>query len=151
MVVDGELISASGQDFVAAHAHLPLLTGVARREWAHKKRMPMRMDVVNLSSAQFYNFRKFDNLTRNESLESVRRVIDVAFHGTTDSWMPNSTLELVTNATYLRYIDNADGRSELPFIVRRLQDVQLELSSPIRELVTVGGGYRICGAMSTRD
>jgi hypothetical protein len=38
MVVDGELIVDSGVDLVKANARVPMMTGVARKEWAHKKR-----------------------------------------------------------------------------------------------------------------
>lgn len=38
MVVDNELILESGLDLVKNNARLPIFTGVARREWAHKKR-----------------------------------------------------------------------------------------------------------------
>lgn len=38
MVIDNELILDSGLNSVKNNARLPILTGVAQREWAHKKR-----------------------------------------------------------------------------------------------------------------
>ena len=38
MVVDGELIVESGIEMIKQGARVPMMTGVARKEWAHKKR-----------------------------------------------------------------------------------------------------------------
>lgn len=38
MVVDGVLVPTSGVDLVRQYARIPIMTGVARKEWAHKKR-----------------------------------------------------------------------------------------------------------------
>lgn len=38
IIVDGELIDESGAELVLQNARIPILTGVARREWGHKKR-----------------------------------------------------------------------------------------------------------------
>ncbi|CAK5119123.1 unnamed protein product [Meloidogyne enterolobii] len=38
MVVDGELIVESGIEMIRQGARVPMMTGVARKEWAHKKR-----------------------------------------------------------------------------------------------------------------
>ena len=41
MVTDGELIVDLSEDSVREAARVPLMTGVARREWAHKKRISL--------------------------------------------------------------------------------------------------------------
>jgi hypothetical protein len=38
MVVDGELLPMPIEQLMRTKARVPLMTGVARREWAHKKR-----------------------------------------------------------------------------------------------------------------
>lgn len=38
MIVDGELIVDSGIDLIKQAARVPMMTGVARKEWGHKKR-----------------------------------------------------------------------------------------------------------------
>lgn len=51
MVVDGELIPDSGPALIRAGARVPLLTGVARREWAHKKRKKLDSKIHYLNFA----------------------------------------------------------------------------------------------------
>lgn len=48
MIVDGELIPEAGAEFVKNYAHLPILSGVASREWAHKKRKFKKLKLVIL-------------------------------------------------------------------------------------------------------
>jgi hypothetical protein len=38
--------------------------------------------------------------------------------------VPNATLELITNATMLRYMTDVDFRGELPDVITRLQDLE---------------------------
>lgn len=37
MVVDGDLIPTSGAELIRRYAHIPIMLGVAKSEWAHKK------------------------------------------------------------------------------------------------------------------
>jgi hypothetical protein len=38
MVIDNELIVDSGVELIRAGARVPMMSGVARKEWGHKKR-----------------------------------------------------------------------------------------------------------------
>ncbi|VDM59419.1 unnamed protein product [Angiostrongylus costaricensis] len=82
MVVDGELVPESGAELVRKHARIPIMTGVARKEWAHKK-------------PQFYNLHRKSSLTARESGESVFRIIESSFHDTSPVKLSNSTLHLM--------------------------------------------------------
>ncbi|EYC43359.1 hypothetical protein Y032_0496g2480 [Ancylostoma ceylanicum] len=89
MVVDGDLVPMSGVDLVRNYARIPIMTGVARKEWAHKK-------------PQFYNLHRKSTLTAEESGESVFRIIEGSFHDTSPTKLSNSTLHLVANASFVR-------------------------------------------------
>uniref|UniRef100_A0A915LGN7 Carboxylesterase type B domain-containing protein n=1 Tax=Meloidogyne javanica TaxID=6303 RepID=A0A915LGN7_MELJA len=56
MVVDGELIVESGIEMIKQGARVPMMTGVARKEWAHKK-------------PSFYQFYRYSNLSRSQDLD----------------------------------------------------------------------------------
>lgn len=62
MVVDGDLVPMSGVELVQNYARIPIVTGVARKEWAHKKRECLettlalvlpRMTLVSSTVLQF--------------------------------------------------------------------------------------------------
>lgn len=53
--------------------------------------------------AQFYNFHHFGNVTMEECIDNIRKIIDKHFHAGTSHRLPDSTLELITNASYFRY------------------------------------------------
>ena len=110
MIVDNELITDSGGAFVQANARIPLLTGVARREWAHKK-------------PEFYQFVRFENFTRSQCEESVRKIIENAFLARLPHKVGNATIELISNATFLRYLEDIHVNYEMPEVVKKLQNV----------------------------
>ncbi|CAK5091217.1 unnamed protein product [Meloidogyne enterolobii] len=91
MVVDGELIVESGIEMIRQGARVPMMTGVARKEWAHKK-------------PSFYQFYRYSNLSRSQVEESVRKIVENAFAETLSHRISNSTIDLISNATFLRYI-----------------------------------------------
>lgn len=95
MVVDGELILASGGEFVRDYAHLPILTGVASREWAHKK-------------PEFYEFFRFENLTRPVVEQAVRKLIENSYAARLPHKISNATINLISNASFLRYMQDVD-------------------------------------------
>ena len=112
MVVDDELITASGLEMIQDNARVPLLTGVAKREWAHKK-------------PEFYQFIKFENLSKSHVEESVRKVIESAFIARLPTKVTNNTIDLISNATFLRYMEDVDFSYSMPEVVKRLQNVGL--------------------------
>ncbi|KAI1712156.1 carboxylesterase family domain-containing protein [Ditylenchus destructor] len=113
MIVDGELILEAGPDFVEKNAHVPFLTGVARREWAHKK-------------PEYYQFYRYTNLTLPQVEEAVRKVIESAYVARLPVKVSNSTIDLISNATFLRYMEDVDFKVyDMPGVVTRLQDCVL--------------------------
>jgi hypothetical protein len=95
MVVDGELIPAAGAEFVREYAHLPILTGVASREWAHKK-------------PEFYDFYRFENLSKPVVEQAVRKLIVNSYAARLSHKITNATINLISNATFLRYMQDVD-------------------------------------------
>ncbi|KAL3122269.1 hypothetical protein niasHT_000100 [Heterodera trifolii] len=114
MVVDGELIIDSGTELIRAGARVPLLTGVARREWAHKKPL-------------FYLFYRYVNYSREQVESAVRRIVENGFANTLSARMTNSTVDLVANATFLRYMQDVDFAYDMPGVVARLQDLESDV------------------------
>ncbi|KAK6045128.1 Carboxylesterase [Cooperia oncophora] len=89
IVVDGDLVPTSGIDLVKNYARIPIMTGVARKEWAHKK-------------PQFYNLHRKSSLTADEAGDSVFRIVEGSFHDTSPIKLNNATLHLVANASFVR-------------------------------------------------
>ncbi|ETN74370.1 Carboxylesterase [Necator americanus] len=114
MVVDGDLIPTSGVDLVRNYARIPIMTGVARKEWAHKK-------------PQFYNLHRKSTLTAEESAESVFRIVEGSFHDTSATKLSNSTLYLVANASFVRYIDDPTNTFETSRVVSALQMMEADI------------------------
>ncbi|KAF7639695.1 COesterase domain-containing protein [Meloidogyne graminicola] len=119
MIVDGELIVDSGIDLIKQAARVPMMTGVARKEWGHKK-------------PSFYHYYRYSNLSRSQVEESVRKIIENAFAETLSHRISNSTIDLISNATFLRYIQDLEINYEMPTVVGRLQDLEsdVEFVSP---------------------
>uniref|UniRef100_A0A1I7XGJ2 COesterase domain-containing protein n=1 Tax=Heterorhabditis bacteriophora TaxID=37862 RepID=A0A1I7XGJ2_HETBA len=122
MVVDHDLVPTSGAELVRVHARIPIMTGVARKEWAHKK-------------PQFYNLHRKASLTAEESAESVFRIIEGSFHDTTIEKLSNATLHLVANASFVRYIDDPSNTFETSRVVSALQKMEadIEFVSPCQK------------------
>ncbi|VDM70294.1 unnamed protein product [Strongylus vulgaris] len=116
MVVDGDLVPTSGVELVRNYARIPIMTGVARKEWAHKK-------------PQFYNLHRKSTLTAEESGESVFRIIEGSFHDTSATKLSNSTLHLVANASFVRYIDDPSNTYETSRVVSALQKVKYAVAT----------------------
>ncbi|KHN74908.1 Acetylcholinesterase [Toxocara canis] len=114
MVVDKDLVPMSGVELIRDNARIPIMLGVANSEWAHKK-------------SHFYNFRHYGNVTREDCNESVRKIINGQYHSSSSHRLHNSTLELIANATFLRYVDTPDADWSLPRIVSRLQDLEADI------------------------
>lgn len=114
MVVDGVLVPTSGVDLVRQYARIPIMTGVARKEWAHKK-------------PQFYNLHRKSSLTAEEAGESVFRIVEGSFHDTSPVKLSNSTLHLVANASFVRYIDDPSNTYETSRVVSALQTMEADI------------------------
>lgn len=56
------------------------------------------------SSALFYMFYRYTNYSREHVENAVRRVVEQNYANTLTARMTNSTLDLVANATFLRYM-----------------------------------------------
>ncbi|KAF8386765.1 hypothetical protein PRIPAC_75907 [Pristionchus pacificus] len=110
VIVDGHLLSSSGADFISENARIPLLTGVAKSEWSHKK-------------PQFYNLPRLTNLTKEEVEQAVFKVIDTSFHQSVKDKLTNSTLLLLSNASFVRYMDDPTGQYATANVVTALQKV----------------------------
>lgn len=153
MIVDGHLLSSSGADFISENARIPLLTGVAKSEWSHKKRetslpsfpFPPLSILTSLSSAQFYNLPRLTNLTKEEVEQAVFKVIDTSFHqsvkvygtlpfginNSSQDKLTNSTLLLLSNASFVRYMDDPTGQYATANVVTALQKVIHSRINPI--------------------
>ncbi|XGW15556.1 hypothetical protein V3C99_001206 [Haemonchus contortus] len=114
MVVDGDLVPTSGIDLVRQYARIPIMTGVARKEWAHKK-------------PQFYNLHRKSSLTAEEAGESVFRIVEGSFHDTSPTKLNNATLHLVANASFVRYIDDPSNTFETSRVVAALQTMEADI------------------------
>ncbi|KAK0404310.1 hypothetical protein QR680_017390 [Steinernema hermaphroditum] len=122
MVVDNELVPNAGGQLAQKHARIPLLTGVARREWAHKK-------------PEFYNFDRYDNMTWDTVVDSVRKIIENVFMARLPHRVSNSTIDLISNVTVLRYIDDTKNDLRMPAVVTKLQNLEadIEFVSPCQK------------------
>ncbi|CAD5228856.1 unnamed protein product [Bursaphelenchus okinawaensis] len=114
MVVDGQLIPSSGFELVSDYAHLPLLTGVASREWAHKR-------------PEFYEFWRYENMSRSKAEEAVKKLVYNSYASRLPAKVPNATLNLISNATFLRYMQDVDFNFDMPGVVARLQDLEADI------------------------
>lgn len=103
MVMDGELIPStdSGAEFVRKYSHLPILTGIARREWAQKRPI-------------FYGLHRFENLSRPVVEQAVRKLIESSFVARLPYKVSNATINLISNATFLRYMEDVDFNFDMP-------------------------------------
>jgi hypothetical protein len=55
--------------------------------------------------------------------EAVRKIVENAFANTLPHRMSNSTVDLVANATFLRYMQDVEFGYDMPGVVARLQDL----------------------------
>ncbi|KAK6030425.1 Carboxylesterase [Ostertagia ostertagi] len=114
IVVDGDLVPTSGLDLVRNYARIPIMTGVARKEWGHKK-------------PQFYNLHRKSSLTADEAGESVFRIVEGSFHDTSPVKLNNATLHLVANASFVRYIDDPSNTFETSRVISALQTMEADI------------------------
>uniref|UniRef100_A0A1I7TJ83 G_PROTEIN_RECEP_F1_2 domain-containing protein n=1 Tax=Caenorhabditis tropicalis TaxID=1561998 RepID=A0A1I7TJ83_9PELO len=114
MVVDGDLVPSSGVSLVRNNARIPIMTGVARKEWGHKK-------------AMFYNMHQRDGLKRSDVEEQVYRIIDNSFHETASEKLANSTIQLIANATIVRYLETPSNEFNADQVVGALQKLESDL------------------------
>ncbi|CAI4233294.1 unnamed protein product [Auanema sp. JU1783] len=113
MIVDGDLVPTSGPA-LTQYARIPILTGVARKEWAHKK-------------PQFYNLHRKTDMTAEESAESVFRIVEGSFHCTSSQKLTNATLHLIANASFVRYIDDPTNTFATSRVVSALQEMEADI------------------------
>lgn len=126
MVVDNELVPQSGLELVQNNARIPLLTGAARREWAHKKGSDFSLiKLQRVISAEFYQYMHFENVSKQQIADSVRKIVESAYVASIPIKLTNSTIDLIANATYQRYMNDVNFSYEMPEVVYRLQDVNL--------------------------
>uniref|UniRef100_A0A914BVG4 Carboxylesterase type B domain-containing protein n=1 Tax=Acrobeloides nanus TaxID=290746 RepID=A0A914BVG4_9BILA len=114
MIVDNDLVPESGYELIAHNARIPIMTGVARREWAHKK-------------PEFYQFVRYENVSKEQCEESVRKIVESAYVQGLPMKLPNSTIDLISNATYMRYMNDIDFSYEMPEVVYRLQSLESDV------------------------
>ncbi|PAV78564.1 hypothetical protein WR25_09582 [Diploscapter pachys] len=92
MIVDDDLVPAYGMELAHKYARVPMMTGIAKKEWAHKK-------------AHFYNLNNKPVLSKEDAEEAVFRVIEGSFHEMTSDNIGNDTLRLIANATFIRQME----------------------------------------------
>ncbi|CEF69982.1 Carboxylesterase, type B domain-containing protein [Strongyloides ratti] len=114
MVVDGYLITDNSYNFILDNARIPLLAGVAKREWAHKK-------------GHWYNLIQLTNITKEAVEDRVRRTIDENFKLGLTHKIANSTIALIANATMLKYMDGINFSYSVDNIVRKLQEIEADI------------------------
>ncbi|VDK69598.1 unnamed protein product [Litomosoides sigmodontis] len=114
MVVDDELIPQSGAELISMNARVPIIIGVARHEWAHKK-------------AQDYGLNEFKNISIEDCNNNIRKIINEHYHTGCAKKLHNSTLEVIANASFLRYIDTPDKNRTLMRVVYGLQDLEADI------------------------
>lgn len=59
--------------------------------------------------------------------EAVRKIVEHAFADTLSHKMTNSTIDLIANATFLRYMQDVEFGFDMPGVVARLQDLESDL------------------------
>lgn len=123
MIVDNDLVPESGYDLIMHNARIPIMTGVARREWAHKKRNRLETIFTLNFLAEFYQFVRYENVSKEQCEESVRKIVESAYVQGLPMKLSNSTIDLISNATYMRYMNDIDFSYEMPEVVYRLQNV----------------------------
>uniref|UniRef100_A0A914ZDY6 Carboxylesterase type B domain-containing protein n=1 Tax=Parascaris univalens TaxID=6257 RepID=A0A914ZDY6_PARUN len=104
-------------------------SSIFRRALANELGMPKMVVDGDLipTSAQFYDFRRFGNVTKEDCVKSVRKIINEQYHMGSAHRLHDSTLELIANATFLRYIDSPTDDWRMPRIVSRLQDLEADI------------------------
>ncbi|CAJ0565826.1 unnamed protein product, partial [Mesorhabditis spiculigera] len=113
LVVDGDLVPSAGPELLL-NARIPILTGVARREWAHKK-------------PQFYSLPKNNSLARKDVETAVYRIIENSFHVGANDRLSNATLHLIANASFVRYMDDPSNTYETGRVVHALQNMEADI------------------------
>lgn len=114
IVVDGDLVPSSGLTLAENFARVPIMTGIAQKEWAHKK-------------VQYYNMQRKVELTRKEVDEQVFRIIDSSFHETATNKLSNSTLHLLANSSFIRYLDHPSKTFFTTRVVSSLQKLESDI------------------------
>uniref|UniRef100_A0A183CF31 COesterase domain-containing protein n=1 Tax=Globodera pallida TaxID=36090 RepID=A0A183CF31_GLOPA len=88
---------------------------------------PEFMNFSEAASALFYLFYRYTNYSREQVEGAVRRIVENAFANTLTSRMTNSTVDLVANATFLRYMQDVEFAYDMPGVVARLQDLESDV------------------------
>lgn len=73
--------------------------------------------------AEFYQYMHFENVSRGQVEESIRKVVDSAYIQSLPVKLTNSTVDLIANASYQRYMNDVNFIFEMPEVVYRLQNV----------------------------
>jgi hypothetical protein len=66
-------------------------------------------------------------LTAAQVEDAVRKIVEHAFANTLTHRMTNSTMDLVANATFLRYMRDVEFDYDMPAVVARLQDLESDV------------------------
>ncbi|VDK89069.1 unnamed protein product, partial [Onchocerca ochengi] len=114
MIVDDELIPQSGAELIKNYARVPIMIGVAQHEWAHKK-------------AQDYGLNEFKDVSIEECNRNIRKIINEQYHTSCAKKLHESTLEIVANATFLRYLDTPENNRTLMRVLYGLQDLEADI------------------------
>lgn len=78
---------------------------------------------IDFILAEFYEFYRFENLTRPIVELAVRKLIENSYAARLPHKISNATINLISNATFLRYMQDVDFNYDMPGVVARLQDV----------------------------
>lgn len=78
---------------------------------------------IKTNLAEYYRFNKFDNITRKVAEDAVRKIIESTYSACLSNKISNATIDLISNASFLRYMQDVDFYYDMPGVVVRLQDV----------------------------
>ena len=111
-IVDGELVDDYGRSLLLAHARMPLMTGLARHEWGHKK-------------AAYYGIDSGQPLNMSRIGQLINMVVQQSYSARDGHRLANSTWALITNATLYAYVQaqSADVAWPVDRLVHTLQQV----------------------------
>lgn len=79
--------------------------------------------------AEFYQYMNFENISSDQIASSVRKVVEGTFVASLPMKLSNSTIDLIANATFQRYMSDIDFTNEMPEVVYRLQNVRISIRS----------------------
>ncbi|VDK46246.1 unnamed protein product [Gongylonema pulchrum] len=77
--------------------------------------------------SHYYGLNRFEEVSVEECNRNIRKIIDEHYHSSCAQRLHNSTLELISNATFLRYLDSPEGNRSLLRVIFGLQDLEADI------------------------